>query len=145
MIDPCESANIILNQDLIDDTIFYPIRKEAYEKVIQIDTKDITISNDAFHCPEINLDILSGDGSPLNQIFMFNQDNNQLIISTDDALNRGDYSLMLIASFNSQVYEQTSSINFKVSMENFQEREYFEYEDLELLEFPVRQQWPIES
>ena len=46
--------------------------------------------------------------------------------------------MVLVAFFEEEKYTQTSSLPFKVSMADFYEKQYFEYEELVLLEFPER-------
>ena len=55
-------------------------------------------------CPEISLDIQNEDGSPLKELFVFDYWQKKLFIDTTDVACVGDYQLMLVASFEGDVY-----------------------------------------
>ena len=116
MVDPCESAVIDFNPYVIDEVIYYPITEEGEAKAVQIDTRFITISNQATICPQIVYTVVDGDEQALSSIFQFDSESKQLLIRTDDAGAVGEYTLKLIAAFDSEVYRQKSKLTFKVKV-----------------------------
>ena len=138
MVDPCESAVIDFNPYVVDEVIYYPIMEEEVSKVVQIDTRFITLSNQATICPQIIYTVVNGDETALLPIFQFDSVSKQLLIKTDDVEAVGEYSLKLIASFDSEIYRQKSKLTFKVKIQDFKQRRFISYEELKFLEFPER-------
>ena len=70
LIDPCENAEINIDPSIISPSIYYGVYKNNLASVTSINRSLITTSPSSDMCPELVVDILHADGTPLNEDFL---------------------------------------------------------------------------
>ena len=63
LIDPCEIAEISIDQRIISENIYYGIYDGNFPTIILISKEMIAFEPSSSHCPELVIDVVNNDGS----------------------------------------------------------------------------------
>ena len=100
--DPCDSASINIDPQIINPTILFVINDPSSQDTYTLDPTLVSLSTDAI-CPAIELNIVNANGQQLPpNIMNFDAATKTLnIVAMDSAFDVGDYPAKIIARFAS--------------------------------------------
>ena len=146
LIDPCSLGAINIDPTLMETAITFGVYERNIVYINFLDTSLVTFNPASELCPDIELNIVNHDGSPLNNdIFTYDTETLKFIIDSQDPSVVGTYNLKVVASFTGGIYSQTDEHSFKVMLVDYTDKPYLQYLALDVIEVPERVQWPTAS
>ena len=131
LIEPCATATIEIDADIIENQIYHAVYSNNTATVIPLNPYYVKLSTTTDLCPAFKLDIVNKDGSHLDSaLFSYNKASDEFICDTRDAASVGTYELKVVASFTSDIYTQSSDFPFTVILTDFTDRPYLDYDAL---------------